>query len=1027
MRAEKKDGFTVDGKDVKLPVAVVHEETGSKASAVGKAGGFRRTMFAVALLSAFGANVAMAQSITGGLYGNEPTAAGSTVVVTNSATGYRKVVQVDKSGYYKLDGLNPGLYTVAILRDGNTAGSRKVSVTTNTNAPVATIAPAAGAGAGNVNELGAVQVSATTAMLDIAPIDVSTPTYLNHYDMKIVNDLPTGRSMESIALLRSSAVYDDQATHLAVLGGASPAENRYFYNGFDTTNDFTGIGANRLPAEALQGTDIIESAGGASWTNVTGGLMAATVRQGTNEFQGGYSLYLTPATSSLQPASPNAYYIDGNGNRQYFSYASDNRHNAEATQYLWGSGPLIKDKLFLFAMIGNAPNWQSTSYSINRRYDTTNRDKNGLFNLTWDISADQSLDVVGSKDVSTSFSNQYALTKNYTPSSAGAYKGWSSNDTTDKFLIGNYNWHINDTMSFVLMGGYLSQDSISPTSSSGSGLPYVAEVDPVTQQTSNIGITNTANQLFPTDYSKRGFNAKFNWELGDHRITLGAEHYSINIDSASLTTQGGDWTYHTAPGTILPNGTAVPGNGQYVAQYFLQNGGNFNTVNKGVYLEDYWQAADRWVVYLGSRFDVYTNKNVNGANFMRMPLLTPRIGVAWDVNGDSSTKIGANLGKYGLSVPTSVNQGAASAVYAWQRWYTYTGRDPVTQAPTGLTQIGPQFTAINGLAPASYNVASSNIKAPYQYELQVYWQQALKNNWSFNLETGFSKLKRIIDDECWNDGITAYANAHGYPGYVDESGCTEINPGYAQVFTRDYAGNGQLSSLTLPAGFFGPRAKRNYAHATFELMHARTEDQPYVLDLSYTWAHLYGNDDGYLSLSERYNGGAGEQPLWDFPGLMEYSNGNLAADVRGKANLNGIYYFPWGLHVGTILRMQTGKPLSCFGSHPEPDLLEGNYDGALNHYCNNVPAPAGTAGRLPFFWQWDLGVGYDWQVGAKNHFSIDLQMQNVTNRKGVIDRSQTFDTGDQLSSGYWQPNYQYGAQTYQAPRTTTLVFRYSFQ
>ncbi|HEV2682498.1 MAG TPA: TonB-dependent receptor, partial [Rhodanobacter sp.] len=697
MRAEKNGGFTVDGKGTKLPAAIAHEEARSKVNAGGKAGGFRRTMLAVALLSAFGANVAMAQSITGGLYGSEPTAAGSTVVVTNSATGYRKVVQVDKSGYYKLDGLNPGLYTVTIQRDGNTVGSRKVPVTTNTNVPVATIAAATGA-AGNISELGTVQVNAAAAMLDIAPIDVSTPTYLNHYDMKIVNDLPTGRGMESIALLRSSAVYDDQATHLVVLGGASPAENRYFYNGFDTTNDFTGIGANRLPAEALQGTDVIQSAGGASWTNVTGGLMAATVRQGTNEFQGGYSLYLTPATSSLEPASPNSNYIDGNGNRQYFSYASDNRHNAEATQYVWASGPLIKDKLFLFAMVGNAPNWQSTSYSINRRNDTTNRDKNGLFNLTWNISADQSLDVVGSKDVSTSFTNQYALTENYTPSSAGAYKGWSSGNTTNKFLIGNYNWHINDTMSLVLMGGYLSQDSISPTSSSGTGLPYVTEVNPVTQQDVNIGISNTANQLFPTNYSKRGFNAKFNWQLGDHKITLGAEHYSVNIFSATETTQGGDWTYYTAPGTILPNGTAVPGNGQYVSQYFLQNGGNFNTINKGAYLEDYWQAADRWVVYLGSRFDVYTNKNVNGANFMRMPLLTPRLGVAWDVNGDSSTKLGANLGKYGLSVPTSVNAGAAGATYAWWRWYTYTGRDPVTQAPTGLSQLGPQQIAINGLA-----------------------------------------------------------------------------------------------------------------------------------------------------------------------------------------------------------------------------------------------------------------------------------------------------------------------------------------
>jgi hypothetical protein len=995
-------------------------------------GDMKRKVLVLSLMTVLAAGAVHAQIITGGLYGNEPSAAGSTVVVTSRATGYRKEVQVDKSGHYKLDGLSPGTYTVTVSRAGKVVGARSVQVPTNGNAPVATIATAAqatSAAGGNATTLGTVHVNGAETSLDLAPIDVSTPTFTNHYDMGLVQQLPTGQGMESIALLRSDVVYDGQTTGLAVINGASPAENRYFYNGFDTTNDFTGVGANRLPPEALQGVDTIHSSATASWTNVTGGLYAGTVRQGTNEFQGGYTLYFTPATSSLNPASPNSYYTDGDGNRQYYRYSADNRHSGLVTQYAWGAGPLIKDTLFLFAMVGNSPNQQTTSYDITHQYDSTTRDKNGLLNLTWDITSDQTADLVVSKDVGSGFTNQYGLTQNYTPSSVGAYKGWGANTSTNKFLIGNYNWRINDTMSLVLMGGYLSQDSISPTSSSGTGLPYVTEVNPVTQQSTNIGISNTANALNPVNYAKRGYTAKFNWQLGDHQITLGAEHYAINIYNASLTTPGGDWTYYTAPaqGTILTNGTAVPGNTPYVAQYFLQNGGTFNTINKAAFLEDYWQVADRWVVYMGVRDDMYTNKNVNGQNFMRMPLPSPRLGVAWDVNGDSSTKIGANLGKYGLSVPTSVNAGAAGATYAWWRWYTYTGRDPETQAPTGLTQLGPQSTAINGLSPANYNVASSNIKAPDQYELQVYWQQALKNGWSFNLDTGFSKLERIIDDECWNDGITAYADSHGYPNYVDQSGCTEINPGYAQVFTRDYAGNGQLSSLTLPADFFGPKSKRNYAHATFELMHVRTDDQPYTLDLSYTWAHLYGNVDGYLDLSNRYGGGGGESPLWDYPGLMEYSNGDLASDIRSSVKLDGIYYFKSGLRLSSIVTMHTGQPLSCLGSHPEPDPYEGNYDGPINHYCNNIPQPAGTAGRLPFYWQWDVGAGYDWLVGAKNHMSLDLQIQNVTNRKGVIDSNQTFDTGQELSNGYWQPNYQYGALSYQAPRTTTLVFRYSFK
>jgi len=373
-----------------------------------------------------------------------------------------------------------------------------------------------------------------------------------------------------------------------------------------------------------------------------------------------------------------------------------------------------------------------------------------------------------------------------------------------------------------------------------------------------------------------------------------------------------------------------------------------------------------------------------------------------------------------------VNNGAAGAVYEWDRYYTYTGMDPVTKAPTGLTQIGPQSTLINGQAPTYYNVATSNIKAPYQYEFQVYLQQRLGSNWMSEAELGYSSLKRIIDDTCYNQGITDYAQAHGYPNYVDASGCPEFNPGIAQVFTRDYNGDGKLESLTIPGNVFGPPPKRRYAHLTLELAHQRSADEPYFLDVSYTWAHLYGNDDGLLNLGTRTGSGPGEQIYWDFPGLMEHDNGDLAGDIRNALNINGVYYFASGLRVGSTLDMHTGEPLSCLGTYPDINNPAEQY-GAASHYCNGLPAPLGGAGRLPFFWQWNVGVGYDWTINADNRLSVDLQVQNITNRGGRIDSNQIHDNGSLPSNGVWVVNPAYGAASWQAPRTTQLVLRYTFQ
>ena len=979
----------------------------------------RRAALAMALVAALGTGGAWAQSITGGLGGKEPAGAGITVEVDNPATGYHKELVTDADGRYGVAGLNPGNYVVTVRQGDAVLGTRKVAVSANVQAQVRPLSRAQAGSGVAATELGAVRVSAVGAQ-DVNPIDVSTTELSKSFDIQLINQLPVGRSVESVANLDSAVHYDNQTTGLVQMGGASPAENRYYYNEFDTTYDYTGIGATNLPFEALSNVQTLDSNAGVSWTSNTGGVISSTVRQGSNRFKAGYSLYFTPGTSWFQPHQEDSF--DGLGN--YYHYSSANSVDPKAQQYLWASGALVKDRLFFFAMLGNVPAHEYTGYTSNRQYDYSARDKNALLNLTWNISANQSLNVVGYREWSQTFSNQYALTQAYTPSSVGGYTGWSDSQAKNQFLIGNYHWQINDTMSLRLMGGYLSSTTFAPTSSSGTGLPYVTEHD-ANGQVTNIGPSNTSTQAFPVDYWRKGFKGDFTWRLGDHTVTLGAERYRHYINNLDTTTEGGVWTYYTQPGAQLPNGAVVPGDGRYVQLNYKTAGGAFYTVNKAAYIDDTWQVTDRWLAYAGLRDDYFINKNVNGQNFFRRPILSPRFGVAWDVDGDGTTKLGANAGKYTIPIPSAVNNGAAGAALTWNEYYTYTGRDPSTQAPTGLTQIGPRDTLVNGLAPASYNVATSNLKAPYQYEFEVYLQHVFANGWSSKVDAGYATLKRTIDDACPTDAITAYAQSHGYPDYVDQTGCPEVNPGIAQVFTRDYDGDGQLESLTLPGDLIGPPPKRKYTHVTFELEHPNTPDEPYFLDLSYTWAHLYGNYDGMIQLNQRVQSGPEEQAYWDFPGVMDYSSGNLSSDVRHSVKLNGIYYFPGGFRLGSTLFLSTGTALSCFGTYPDPDNPARDY-GPSTHYCDGKPAPQGGQGHLPFFLNLSVSAGYDWQINPRNALSVDLQIQNITNRHGRIDSDQTYDQG-LLADGSSIPNPAYGAGTWQTPRTTMLIVRYSFQ
>jgi hypothetical protein len=383
MHAEKNDGFTVAGRSRKLLIATAHRGAGNRAD------GLRRTLLAMGLLVSLGANVAQAQSITGGLYGREPGGSHVTLEVANPATGYHRELQPDSDGRYNVGGLNPGKYTVTVLQDGSTIGTRTVVVSANvqTMVPALSGVEAAASASASATNLGAIRVSGRAIDADVMPIDVSTPEFSNNYSMSVVNQLPTGRGPESVALLSSKVKYDNQTTGLIQMGGASPAENRYYYNEFDSTYDYNGLGATYLPAEASTSTQVLSANAGVSWTSTTGGTIASTVRQGTNRFQAGYSRYFTPATSWFNPHARDSRTAQGD----YYRFNSSNSHSANvANQYLFASGALVRDKLFFFAMLGNSPANTSQSNTQNRHSDTASPDKNGLLNLTRNINADQS-------------------------------------------------------------------------------------------------------------------------------------------------------------------------------------------------------------------------------------------------------------------------------------------------------------------------------------------------------------------------------------------------------------------------------------------------------------------------------------------------------------------------------------------------------------------------------------------------------------------------------------------------------------
>jgi hypothetical protein len=991
------------------------------------AGRFVRRMLAASVMLAC-AQGAMAQSLTGGLYGHEGAGSGVTVNVASRATGFSKDITPDADGRYSLTGLNPGEYQVSLVRDGQALGQSTVVVNPNRNAPVPELGAAAAAAASTVNasDLGAVTVQATTMTTNVTPIDVSTPELTTSYNYKLIDALPVDRSPESVARLDSSVRFDQHNTGYVSIGGASPAENRYYYNEFDVTNDKNSLGSTALPAEAISDTQLITNGASASWTNATGGVMSSTIKQGTNDFHAGYSLYFTPPTSRLlNPRGHNTLNSIGD----YYSYSSANNHDSIAQQYLWASGAIVKDKVFFYALLGNDPASRSQAYGQTQKQETSSRDKNYLLNLTWNISNDQSLNILAHRDYSQSFNNFYQLNENYNPKSVGDWLSWSQTRTDTRFLIGNYHWQINDDMSLRLMGGYLGSIVYSPNSSDeNTEFPYVTSYNSATQTQTNIGHNNNPFSYSPSDYWRRGYKGDFTWQLGDHKLVFGGEYYKHSLASTTDSVPAGWFTYYDQANVALQNGSVSPADGKYVTQYVDLEGGSFQTINKGAYVEDYWQAAERVLIYGAVRWDNYIYKDGLGNQFMRLPITSPRLGVSWDVYGDSSMKIGGSLGKYSIPLPSSFSFGVAEPRTTYTNYYTYTSIDPNTLAPQGLTQIGNSYITNQGV-PTPAQIAATNIKAPYQYEAQLYVQKQLTPEWSGLVQLGWVDLRRIVEDTCYGGGVQAYAQSQGYADYTqDNSTCWLLNPGERFTLKRDYDGDGEVEPLSIPGAALGlPKPKHKYYNLKLGLTHASSPAEPYFLNLSYTYAREYGNTNGLIDEERRNAGWIGQTTAFNYPGVMVGSNGNLAGDIRHSLTATGTYDFANGFSLGGVFTAHTGAPTSCIGSYPNTEDPAYTHLGAQSHFCDGQLEKQGTGNRLPFFWQLDLSATYAWKINASNDLSLQLRVSNVTNRQGTIDVNQVYDTGTLNADASSIESVNYGAATWQTPRTTTLALRYTFQ
>jgi hypothetical protein len=1027
----------------------------------------KQTVVARALAIAFGgmvlaggmATTAYAQSNAAGtVYGT--VTPGATVVLENVGTGLKRTITPDANGRLQATALPPGTYKAALIKGGATTATTQVEVLNGQGAEV--VFPESGAALAAVQVVGRRQA-----------IDVSSSQNATSFTAKQLDSLPIAHDVAAIVQLAPNTTRgDSRYGNVASFGGGAVSENAYYINGFPVTNPLNQLGSSQLPFGAIGQAQVLTGGFGAEFGRSIGGVVNITTKSGTNNWEAGASMSITP--SSFRSTPKDLYYANTGDPANKTTDGTLYRRRSQNTEtdttiggYI--GGPIIKDKLFMFLaaeeLVSNQSGTNSGLSTANIATgdvgkwgwnDQKNTADRWMGKFDWNLTDDHRLELTLIGDQTTTVQKlspyDYTTGAHNSPTQfTGTYKNvfQVTPDVGMNDQILKYTGNLTDNLTVTALYG----KSQSPHTESfvggagGAGSLYTVVLLTPTAAAPGLTYNNpqplTSNQLPPgaeDDVTSRRLDLE--WHLGDHTLRGGVDNNTLfSHNAGDFFPGGGTYSYRftASPTTFKPNGSSgtVASGGGLGTQGYYGRVRTFTDVTdahsdqQAKYIEDRWQVTKNLMVMLGLRSESFQNKNDLGLTFLQQNnVLSPRIGAAWDVNGDSSLKVFGSAGRYSVQIPTHLAvRGAGPSTYL-QQYFTYTGV-AADGSPIGRVNLGPQVSPDGEIGtPKDPNtLAATNLKPNQQDEITLGFEKAFSPSLNFGAKVTYRRLVSTIDDFCDQTPIDNYAAAHN----IDESNyagfnCASINPGLTNTLLVDYSGTGKnYTAVTMTAkdmgfdnslpGQPGP-AKRTYF--ALDLFAEHPYRDGWYGKVNYTYARSRGNTEGQ-TLSDIAQTDVSATQAWDFGNLMEYSYGPLPNDRKHQIKAYGYVDLSSQWTVGANLLLASGAPLSCIGSYPDPNAAVQAY-GSATHYCNGVPSPRGALGNLP--WEHRMDVNFTFKPEVVKGLALKMDVFNMFNQQVSQNIDEVYNTG-----GYGTPiSATFGrVVSYTAPRSVKFSATYDYK
>ncbi|MGK5030236.1 TonB-dependent receptor [Janthinobacterium sp. MDT1-19] len=1002
---------------------------------------------AAAIVIALAAGVpgqAWAQSnATSTIFGEVSAPAGATVVLENLATGVQRSLTPDTSGRYVANSMPPGRYAVRVLRAGSVEASQEVEALIGAGAE-ANFGPASAAGSVGQEQTVVVKASRN-------PIDVSNTNNGVIFTAKELKALPVGNDVASIVQLTpgvargTNSVYGNAPS----IGGSGQSENAFYVNGFPITNILTQVGASELPFGAISNLQVLSGGYGSEFGRSTGGVINITTKSGGNKVEFGGKVSIIPR--SLKGTTENRYYPNTGANPKTDGTLKYwNRDNGSTSKVvgLYGSGPLIKNKLFAFVALEQTrtdggsvagarddlvdkvlPNgWRESKSKVDRM----------MAKLDYNLTDDHHFEYTKLYDRTTTDSQSYGF--DYATLKRNNVPGGGSETTINccgssaapgaNVDIFKYTGYLTDKLTVTAMMG---QSRTAHTRTPNGYNPLLAQTSSNTStQVPGLSYANpqavTGTLVDPSSEDRqKAKRLDLEYKLGKHSLRGGIDRIDVESQVGLSLAGGYRWNYQRATDPNLPiNGafeTPYQGDGYGKQGYYVSKELNANlarptSVQSAQYIQDHYQVTERVLLDLGLRREQFTNYSTDGVAFIsQRNMIAPRVGATWDYLGDGTLKFFANGGRYHLPVPSNLSSNMASPFLATSEMFTYTGVDPVTGAPTGLHAISKPYSANNayGQSRDAREVTAVGLKPLSQDEFSLGFERALSKKLVVGASVLYRKLNDTNDDTCDARPLQAWASRNSVDtGKWGGFQCAIINPGRDNSLMVDFDDGKGLRRVDISAAEWGnPLPSRTYRALNMFVEHPYTNG--WYGKLTYTLSALKGNMEGQ---TDSIGGGdVGLTVSDDHKELMYNAYGYLPGDHRHAFKAYGFMQLIPDVMVGANLSLISGAPRNCIGALPDNLKFENDY-GDSYFYCNGKPAPRGSQGRLPWQAQLDMNVAYT--PSAVKGLSLKVDVFNVFNSQTVTRYTETREDHGAISRNYLQVDGR------TAPRSVRFTAEYTY-